>query len=63
MGNQSRQTQEDTRQQAMGGGQPIKESGKELRGRKPAASHASGDRNANEKMRKEGFEQPRCPRR
>jgi hypothetical protein len=56
MGNQSRQTPQDNRQQAMGGGQPMKGDDKELRGGKAHVPHGSGDRNSNESMREEGFE-------
>jgi hypothetical protein len=56
MGNQSRQSPEDTRQQALGGGQPTKDDGKEMRGGKSRVPHGSGDRNSNESMRDEGFE-------
>ena len=55
MGNQSRQSSDDTRQQAMGGEQPQELSKKELHGKRKVP-HASGDRNANESMREEGFE-------
>jgi hypothetical protein len=58
MGNQSRQSAEDTRQQAMGGEQPQDLSKKELKGKRKVA-HGSGDRNANESMREEGYEHPR----
>ena len=58
MGNQSRQSDEDTRQQAMGGEQPQKLSGKELKGKRKVP-HESGDRNVNESMRDEGHERPR----
>jgi hypothetical protein len=56
MGNQSRQSPQDNQQQAKGGGQPIEGDDKELGGGKSRIPHGSGDRNANESMREEGFE-------
>ncbi|HEX3895517.1 MAG TPA: hypothetical protein VHW73_04845 [Rudaea sp.] len=57
MGNQSQQSQQDNRQQALGGEQSQSMDGKELRGSKSSSPRQSGDRNANEAMRTEGPEE------